>query len=226
MDPEQQWIEAARHGNQWAFEQLVNAYQRPVYNLVHRMLGDPVEAEDAAQETFLRAYHRLESYQPERKFSTWILSIAAHHAIDVLRRRHFRWIPLDELPPWRWFPIQTDEPEAAVVKSETQDQVQRLLASLPPGYRLVTILRYWYDMSYEEIAQATGLSESALKSRLHRARLKLAEGLQPESLETVQGSGSPGSHGNGEGKTSHQTADGDKRARDKLAMYVFQRGGY
>lgn len=223
MDQEQQWIEAARQGNQRAFERLVNAYQRPVYNLVHRMLGDPVEAEDAAQETFLRAYHRLDSYQPERKFSTWILSIAAHHAIDVLRRRHFSWISLDELPPWRWFPIHTDDPEAAAVKSEMQDQVQRLLADLPPGYRLVTILRYWYDMSYEEIAQATGLSESALKSRLHRARLMLAQSLQQESLETAQGSGS---QGNGGGKTRYQTAEGDKSDRDKLAMHAFQRGGF
>lgn len=190
-DQEQQWIEAARQGDQSAFERIVDTYQRPVYNLVYRMLGDPTDAEDAAQETFLRAYHRLDSYQPERKFSTWILSIAAHHAIDVLRRRHLNWLSLDGLPPWRWLAADSADPEASAVRQESQDQVQRLLSQLPPGYRLVTILHYWYDMSYQEIAAATGLTESAIKSRLHRARLMLAQRLQAEQLQAKPGSGTP-----------------------------------
>ncbi len=222
MDQEQEWIEAARRGNQRAFEHLVNAYQRPVYNLVYRMLGDPAEAEDAAQETFLRAYRRLDSYQPERKFSTWILSIAAHHAIDVLRRRHFNWLSLDELPPWRWFPAYTADPEASALSHEAQDQVQRLLADLPPGYRLVTVLRYWYDMSYEEIAEATGLTDSAIKSRLHRARLMLARGLQEESIGTEQSSGSR-SGGLGKARMQDEGVDGENRVR--LYMQATRKGG-
>ena len=81
-EQEEVWIREAQAGNKQAFSRLVEAYQRPVYNLTYRMLGSPEEAEDAAQETFLRAYARLEQYDGGHKFSTWIFSIANHHCID------------------------------------------------------------------------------------------------------------------------------------------------
>jgi len=100
VSDEQTWIELSLSGDPGAFSQLVEVYQRPVYNLACRMLGDPLEAEDAAQEAFVRAYTKLHTYRPERKFSTWMLSIASHHCIDRIRRRRFRWLSLDEpLPP-------------------------------------------------------------------------------------------------------------------------------
>ena len=84
---EVRWLERARQGEQAAFAELVEAYQRPVYNLCYRMLGDPAEAEEAAQESFLKAYRGMRRYDPQRSFSTWLLSIASHHCIDQLRRR-------------------------------------------------------------------------------------------------------------------------------------------
>ena len=77
-DDEKLWIARARQGDDEAFAQLVEAYQRPVFNICYRMLGEPAEAEDAAQETFIRAYTRIESYDPKRKFSSWLLAIASH----------------------------------------------------------------------------------------------------------------------------------------------------
>ena len=98
MEEEKIWIRQAVAGDHKAFTRLVEAYQIPVYNLAYRMLGEAREAEDAAQETFLRAYTRLTTYQIDKKFSSWLLAIASHHCIDRLRRRRFTWLSLDELP--------------------------------------------------------------------------------------------------------------------------------
>jgi len=96
LEPE--WLAQALKGDSDAFAQLAETYQKSVYNLCYRMLGDPDEAEDAAQETFLRAYRNLKHYDRQRLLSTWLLSIAAHYCIDQIRRRRFTVLSLDTLP--------------------------------------------------------------------------------------------------------------------------------
>lgn len=174
MEEERAWIERARAGDQEAFAHLVEAYQVAVYNLAYRMLGNASEAEDAAQETFLRAYSRLSTYQPDKRFSTWLLAIASHYCIDCLRRQRFTWLSLDDLPPWRWPSSKEDQPEEKVLQQERRDEVREMLDQLPAQYRAAVILRYWYDLSYREIAEVMGTTENAIKSRLHRARKMLA----------------------------------------------------
>ncbi len=175
MEEEKAWIQRALAGDQEAFACLVGAYQTAVYNLAYRMLGNATEAEDAAQETFLRAYTRLNTYDSERKFSSWLLAIASHHCVDRLRQRRWGRLSLDELPPWRWL-SSSSRPEEVIIRGEERDEVRRLLNQLPPHYRAAVILRYWYDLSYQEIAEATETTESAVKSTLYRARQMLAQG--------------------------------------------------
>ncbi|HEY77371.1 MAG TPA: sigma-70 family RNA polymerase sigma factor [Thermoflexia bacterium] len=167
------WIQQARAGNVEAFGRLVRAYQTAVYNLAYRMLGNRMEAEDAAQETFLRAFQHLDQYDPDRPFRTWLLSIAAHHCIDRMRRQKLT-LPLDS--------DHRDggevDPEEMLIRKEAQEAVQRLLHRLPPTDRAVVILYYWYGESIREIAQTVGLTVSAVKSRLHRARWRMAQGLE------------------------------------------------
>jgi RNA polymerase sigma-70 factor, ECF subfamily len=160
-----------------AFAELIDRYKVAVYNLCARMLGDPTEAEDAAQEVFVRAYTQLRSYTPGRKFSTWILSIASHYCIDMLRRRKPS-VDLDAIAFWK----QSDqpEPEERALTGEVRDEVRELLNKLPEKYRGVTILRYWNDLSYDEIATATGLSVATVKTRLFRARELLAKELEKQ----------------------------------------------
>jgi RNA polymerase sigma-70 factor (ECF subfamily) len=185
-DDEKLWITRARQGDDQAFAQLVEAYQRPVFNLCYRMLGDPAEAEDAAQETFIRAYTRLDSYDPARKFSSWLLAVASHYCIDRLRRRHFGLVSWDDLPPWRWLPDPDPQPEEVTLRHEAQRHVQELLDRLPADYRAAVVLRYWHDLSYEEIAQALGSTLPAIKSRLFRARQMLAEAAaQADTIATA-----------------------------------------
>ncbi|MGC8838625.1 MAG: RNA polymerase sigma factor [Anaerolineae bacterium] len=198
VQEEQEWIARARQGDVAAFARLIQAYQRPVYNLAYRMLGNVQDAEDAAQETFLRAFQHLQTYDPQRKFATWILSIASHYCVDRLRRRRCLYSPLDEATDQGLPPAPAGDPEEAAAAGEARDEVQRLLLLLGPRDRLTVVLYYWYGMSHSEIAEATGSSVSGVKSRLHRARLALARMLQERQ---------------GEGARAHP---GDGLARQRL----------
>jgi RNA polymerase sigma-70 factor (ECF subfamily) len=174
-EQEEIWVREARAGSKQAFGRLVEAYQRPVYNLTYRMLGNAQEAEDAAQETFLRAYSRLKQFDPNHKFSTWIFSIANHHCIDRLRKRHGGSVSIDDNPVLQNLEEETPQPEANVLDAEASAQLQALLNRLDPDYRMPLILRYWEDYSYEQIAETLELTVPAVKSRLFRARKQIAE---------------------------------------------------
>jgi RNA polymerase sigma-70 factor (ECF subfamily) len=142
--------------------------------LCYRLLGDPDEAEDAAQETFMRAYGNIRHYDRQRSFSTWLLSIAAHYCIDQLRKRRLTFLSMDANPLLD--PPDLDPgPETALNMSEDQHRVKVLLGSLSSQDRAAVVLYYWYDFSYEEIARALKMTVSAVKSRLHRARLSMAQ---------------------------------------------------
>jgi|YNPNPStandDraft_1061719.scaffolds.fasta_scaffold70942_2 RNA polymerase sigma-70 factor (ECF subfamily) len=173
-EEERLWVLKAQKGDQSAFTRLVEAYQAPVYNLAYRLLGNPAEAEDAAQEVFIRAYTKLDTCDPERRFSSWILSIAAHYCVDRLRRRKGDWVSIEEGATAFSLPDRRPKPEELALRREQSAIIQDLLQRLPPQYRLVVVLRYWYDCSYEEIAAMTQSTESAVKSRLHRARQMIA----------------------------------------------------
>ncbi|MCS7072092.1 MAG: sigma-70 family RNA polymerase sigma factor, partial [Anaerolinea sp.] len=162
-----EWVLAARAGDQDAFAELVYAYQDAVYNLCYRMLSERTEAEDAAQETFLRAYLHLDRYDPGRSFKTWLLSIASNYCIDRLRRRRMHYLSIDD-DPLPAFTLSTHEPEPEdeVIRTQHSQMIQMLLKMLPADYRAAVILRYWYDYSYVEIASMLETTESAIKSRL------------------------------------------------------------
>lgn len=181
---ETEWLQQAIHGDDNAFSLIVETYQRPVYNLCYRMLGDSQEAEDAAQETFWRAYQALHRYDQQRPFATWLLSIAAHYCIDQQRKRRFPTLALDLLPE-ETIPDTTPNPEKAFLELEHQEQIQRLLARLSPPDRAAIILRYWYQFSEEEIAQSLSLSISAVKSRLFRARRELAQAYEAPAAKAL-----------------------------------------
>ena len=168
------WLKQAQKGDDLAFSYLVEAYQRPVYNLCYRMLGNAGDAEDAAQETFIRAYKAIHRYDTSRKFSTWLLSIASNYCIDQHRRRKLPTFSYDAFES----PNIEDKKlgmEAMMMQDERQAQVSALLDELGPKDKAAVVMRYWYDYSYDEIAEALSLSVSAVKSRLHRARKVLAE---------------------------------------------------
>ena len=178
MNDELIWVMQAQQGSDEAFTRLVEEHQTHVYNLCYRMLGEPEAAEDAAQESFLRAYQNMQRYDRNRPFATWLLSIAAHYCIDRLRRRKLSMFSLDEEnDDGVTFEIAdpaSPNPEAESVKREERDRLHILLKDLDATDRAAIILRYWNDYSEIEIAESLNLTVSAVKSRLHRARRALA----------------------------------------------------
>jgi len=176
-------IERSREGDQDAFRQLVERYQVAVHNLAYRMLGDPNDAEDAAQEIFMRIYRQLGRYDPSRKFSTWTLAIATNYCIDQLRRRRMQLVPLENIIPW----ARSREvgPEGEAITQEARDDVQRLIMRLPEKYRAPLVLRYFEELSCAEIAEVLGMPEGTVKTQIHRARKSLekllAEGEEPRN---------------------------------------------
>lgn len=171
---ESAWLILAQEGDSGAFAKVVEVHQSAVYNFCFRMLGDPYEAEDAAQETFIRAYKAIKSYDRTRSFSTWILSIAAHYCIDQLRRKKIQVTSMEDQP---YLEIRDPgpNPESVLSMREDQQRIRSLLNVLSDTDRAAIIMFYWYEFSYEEIANSLGLSLSAVKSRLHRARARLAK---------------------------------------------------
>ena len=174
----------AKAGDVSAFSDLVNHYERRVFRMAKQITQNDDDASDVLQETFLKAYTHLDDFQGNSKFYTWLVRIAVNEALMKLRkRRSDRTVPLDE-------PIDTGEDEVAreiavwdqnPEDSYSREELGRILdeaiQSLKPAYRTVFILRDIEEMSIEETAEALGLSISAVKSRLLRARLQLREKL-------------------------------------------------
>jgi RNA polymerase sigma-70 factor, ECF subfamily len=177
-----QWVNAAIAGDHEAFAEILYSFQDAVYNLCYRMLSDAGEAEDAAQEAFLKAYNNLSRYDHNRSFKTWILSIASNHCIDRLRKRRMHFVSIDEPIP-ATLSLASDDPlpEQATISHQRSAEMQALLDELEPDYCLAVILRYWYDYSYAEIAEQMETTESAIKSRLFRARKMLAAKIEAQS---------------------------------------------
>lgn len=154
----------ASRGDLDAFEALVRSYQRRVYGFAFQHLRDPVEAQDLAQEIFLRLFRNLARYDAERPFDPWFWRLAANTSINYARRR----VPSPQEPP------DIAGPEAAFAE---ESGLAEALAELDPGYRLPILLHYYADLPIEQVAVAVGLSVSAVKSRMHRARAFLRRSL-------------------------------------------------
>jgi RNA polymerase sigma-70 factor (ECF subfamily) len=174
-DQEAFWIEKALQGNDEAFGNLVEKYQKPVFSLCYRMLGNSNDAEDAAQEGFIRAYRYLKKYDPNRSFATWLLSIASHYCIDRMRKRRLSTVSTDVLPAEIVQDKNAPIPEREFRTKEKEDLIQNLMKDLKPIDRAAVILRYWHEYSEQEIAESLDLTVSAVKSRLYRSRRALAE---------------------------------------------------
>ena len=170
-------IVRVRTGDQEAFATLIERYKRSVYNTAYRLLGNPNDAEDAAQETFVRAYTRLATYAPDGRFGAWLSAICSHWCIDTLRtrRRRVQTVALGKVMESDRFISQVDGPEAVALNTDSRDEMQRWLGSLPPQYRAVLTLRYYQDLSYAEIADVLDEPVSTVRMRLFRARTMLQQ---------------------------------------------------
>lgn len=175
-------IESFRSGDEFAFVGLYNRYKGPVYAFCYKMLLDSDAAKDVMQETFLRVYENRDRLMKSSAFKSWLFTIARNQCLNTLRRsgRHVALPDARDLPPAEGTPFTKME------KSEQVRFVTSFLESLRPEYREVIILREYQNLSYEEIAAVTRSSLSAVKSRLFKARRKLAERME-EAMKASDG---------------------------------------
>jgi RNA polymerase sigma-70 factor (ECF subfamily) len=181
-------IARLRQRDEAAFNEVVRLHGDKVFNLVLRMVGTRAEAEDIAQEVFVTVFKSIDSFRGDAKFTTWLLRIAANHSknrIKYLARRRSDRNGLDgateaQLADQGKAPVQghIDAPDAILEAAELETIMQEAIATLDEEHRLLVVLRDIEEMSYEEIAQITGLPEGTVKSRLHRARMALKEQMQ------------------------------------------------
>jgi len=180
-DADRRLVERVRGGDLRAFEALVRRYERFVFTLALRMLGDRDEADDVAQEIFLKAYTGLPSFRGASRFSTWLYAIASHHCLDSRASRTRRPVSFSSLqasghasddPPDPASRLADPAPRAdeLLERKEAALQVQAALAGLTDDHRLILILREIQGLSYDEIAESIGEELGTVRSRLHRAR--------------------------------------------------------
>jgi RNA polymerase sigma-70 factor, ECF subfamily len=166
-------VECARAGDARSYEELVRRYERLVGRVLYSYAGRDVAVEDLVQETFLRAYDRLSTFNPEYRFKTWLLAIANNLGIDTLRRRRY----VVEFNPEVHGRLVRG-PEAVATEAERAKSIQDAVMTLPETYSVPLVLRYAEGLTYAEIAEALGITVPALKSRLFRARNMLAKRLE------------------------------------------------
>jgi len=177
-------VERLRTGDRFAFSELVDLYSTRLYHLALKMLTNPQDAEDVLQETFLKAFRYIGGFDGRSSLSTWLYRIATNEALMLLRRKHPDFVSLDE-------PAQGEEedsaplqivdwcciPEHELANSEVRRELDRAVQQLPTTLRVVFVLRDLENLSTLETAEVLNLSETAVKTRLSRARLRLREEL-------------------------------------------------
>jgi RNA polymerase sigma-70 factor (ECF subfamily) len=175
-------MELAGAGDDRAFEQLVERHQRLVVGTVGRMLGSGSDAEDIAQQVFVRVWKNAKRYEPRAKFTTWLLKITRNLVFNELRRRsRHPQVPLQSESEEEERPLKDDQavaPDASLLERELQKAVDAAIANLPETQRMAVILRRYDELSYEDIAETLDQSVSAVKSLLFRARTELRENLK------------------------------------------------
>jgi len=172
----------ASGGDMAAFEQLVERHQRLVIGTVGRMLGTNSDAEDIAQQVFVRVWKNLKRYEPRAKFTTWLLKITRNLVFNELRRRsRHPAVPLQSETDEEERPLKDEHavaPDVSLLDHELQEAVDAAIAQLPETQRMAVVLRRYEELSYEEIAETLDQSVSAVKSLLFRARTELRESLK------------------------------------------------
>jgi RNA polymerase sigma-70 factor (ECF subfamily) len=174
-EPEIEWMARIRDGDMEAFRLLVEAHQSRVINTISKLLGSDAEAEDLAQQVFIRVWRSASRYQPTAKFTTWLFRIARNLVFNELRRR--KHLVEQQEDSSELAERAEREPDRVLLEGELQKAIQNAIQELPEAQRIAIVLRRYEEMPYEEIARVMGTTVPAVKSILFRARAELREKL-------------------------------------------------
>ncbi len=180
---EQEFVRRARDGDEAAFAALVDKYNRPILDYCRRLTGDAVAAEDLAQESFVKFYFALSSFELDKPVSPFLYRIAHNHCLDYLRKKKVPTVSLTMEDAETGDEVTLDvadtklAPDELAHRAEVQAAIDDALAAMPPTYRGALVMRYREGLSYEDIAAALGLPLGTVKAHIHRGRLKLQQKL-------------------------------------------------
>ena len=178
MDKDQEiaMVTDCKNGNPEALDKLVREMQKPIYNAAYRMLGNPEEAADVTQTTFLKVFENIQRFDPKHRLFSWTYRIAMNESIDQLKR-------IKRVEPLKESPIsETDSPQQQAETSQLSDEIQATLMELSEEHRAVITLRHFSDCSYEDISGILELPEKTVKSRLFTARQQMKTKLQQHGV--------------------------------------------
>lgn len=167
---------AREQGDQMAYADLMKCYRQPIYLMLLKMTNDPTEADDLTIEAFGKAFCAIDKYIPTRPFSTWLFSIATNNCIDFIRKKHLQTVLIDDLTvkdgddEYEYqLPSDIGNPEEELVREQRRQTLRLIVAQLKPKYRRMIELRYFEELSYEEIAQRLNMPLNTVRIQLHRA---------------------------------------------------------
>lgn len=170
-------IARAKEGDERAYQLLLHKYQKSVYYLIYKMIRNPEDAEDLTQETFAKAFASLESFDAKFAFSTWLFKIGSNSAIDFIRRRKMQTLSINQntgneesANPVLQLRDGNLVPDESLLKKQRSQYLQLAIEQLPARYRQLVMLRYFDELSYEEVAQQLEIPLGTVKAQLHRAR--------------------------------------------------------
>lgn len=170
MDEDVKWVRQVLAGDKQAYAHIINKYKNPLYAVILRMTRNPQDAQDFVQEAFLKIYRQLGKYKETGTFSSWLYRVAVNHCLDEFRKKRLQTVSGESIEEQL---TEKNHPEIIFLKKEQQRQLERLLAALPDDERLIILLRYTNELSYEEISEVTGISLSTVRNKLHRAKKKM-----------------------------------------------------
>lgn len=169
MQEEVQWIQKILAGDKQAYSQIINKYKNPLFATILRMTKNPHDAQDLVQEAFIKVYNQLDKYNDQGSFSSWFYRVAINHCMDEFRKKRYQQVELNESSIGN----TPNYPEVTFLKKEENRQVELLLATLPEDERIIILLRYVNELSYEEISELAEVPISTVRNKLHRAKKKL-----------------------------------------------------
>lgn len=194
---DEELVRKSKEGDERAFGELISRYESKVYSLALKMVRNPEDAEDVLQDTFLRAYRGIKSFQGASTFSTWVYRITANSALMRLRKKQLPTVSIEDADE-RETPVNiadwTPGPVEQLLNRELQQVMDEAIQALPPEFRQVFVLRDIEEMSNAEVADILDLSVAAVKSRLHRARLKVRNRIAGYFSENAKPKRAMGAH--------------------------------
>jgi RNA polymerase sigma factor (sigma-70 family) len=177
MQEETVWIQEVLAGNKHAYAHIINKYKNQLYATILRMTKNPQDAQDFVQEAFIKVYHQLGKYDGKGSFSSWIYRVAINHCLDEFRKKSYH-IQKVELSENRL--ENPTHPEVIFLKKEKSRQLERIVATLPEDERMIILLRYVNELSYDEISELLDTPVTTVRNKLHRAKMKMRKYVNQE----------------------------------------------